>query len=164
MRFIVYIIRNVVNGKIYIGATAKSWQLRWDQHIMESQKPHNYKYPLHLDILKYGSHSFRIDEIEECDNREMMLRREIHWIKKLNSGVIFGNYNLKFGQSIPPYRVNKEVIKGIKAALDGKTAKWLCEKSGIGKSRFSRIMRGYAEIYPKEIQLINQTLNTNFKL
>jgi group I intron endonuclease len=164
MRHIVYIISNMVNGKIYIGATSKSWQSRWDQHIMECNKKCNSRYPLYVDIIKYGANNFCVDELEECVSRGEMLRKEIHWIKKLKSGIVFGNYNIKHGQTVSPYEVNEQVIDGIKKAIIGKSAKWLCEKSSICKSRFSKMMRGRAEIYPNELEAINKVLGTSFKL
>lgn len=159
--FIVYKITNKVNHKIYIGSTSKSLVERFKKHINDAK---NTDYPLYLDIIEYGPDSFEIQLIEECANKSEMLSREIFWIKYLKSNTINGNYNIKYGKCIGPYNVNYDLIEDIKTSLNGRKIKWLSKMSGICKTRISRLLRGYGEFEPNELNKINKVLGTDFKL
>jgi len=54
---IVYLIRNKINKKVYIGQTSKTVEVRWKQHIKSSKNP---KTPIHHAINKYGINCFEI--------------------------------------------------------------------------------------------------------
>lgn len=56
----IYIIKNFVNGKRYIGQTVQSSQERFSQHIREAHTKgrKEYNYCLSRGIRKYGEESF----------------------------------------------------------------------------------------------------------
>jgi len=56
---IVYRVTNQRNGKVYIGKTAKTIHIRWDEH--QSQALHGGSYYFHRAIRKYGPDAFKVE-------------------------------------------------------------------------------------------------------
>ena len=54
----VYLIRNLVNGKVYVGGTSNSVSWAWRWHIRLSQSDSTNL--LQRDIRRYGRHSFEV--------------------------------------------------------------------------------------------------------
>ena len=82
---IIYKITNLINGKIYIGETTRSFNRRWNEHKSQSfNKGHGYYYHLHCAIRKYGLDNFSTAILEECEDN-LRFEREHHYILKFNS-------------------------------------------------------------------------------
>lgn len=62
----IYIVRNTVNGKIYVGQTSRSVDRRWKEHVRCSRN-----YPLSKAIRKYGEAAFEREEIDSTENRNL---------------------------------------------------------------------------------------------
>lgn len=62
----IYIVRNTVNGKIYVGQTHKTVKERWKQHVKASNHKRTYFYSA---IQKYGPGSFVVRMIDSTRNR-----------------------------------------------------------------------------------------------
>ncbi|MFW9973591.1 MAG: GIY-YIG nuclease family protein [Candidatus Odinarchaeota archaeon] len=79
----VYIITNVINGKVYIGKTESTLNERWYTHRWRANHLDKVENPLVIDlaIAKYGENSFEIDELDKAFNKEDLLRAEAYWIK-----------------------------------------------------------------------------------
>lgn len=60
-----YLIRNLVNGKGYIGQTISSISKRFSQHLTDAKRGSNFA--LHIAMRKYGVKNFSIIEIASCD-------------------------------------------------------------------------------------------------
>jgi len=86
---IIYKVVNNVNGKIYIGQTIKSLELRIKNHAKQGSYLYNA-------INKYGIDSFKYSVIETCDTKEELDEMEFHYIKQYNSLAPNG-YNLTLG-------------------------------------------------------------------
>ena len=91
----VYLIRNVVNGKMYIGKTSGSLKERWGQHIADSKR--RSRTYLGRAIIKYGPQAFTIEELERCTNEEDLDRCEAKWIQTYRSDQRDIGYNLTTG-------------------------------------------------------------------
>lgn len=78
----IYIIRNTINQKVYIGKTNLSLEKRFNEHIKDSKKEKYEKRPLYNAMNKYGADKFSIHLIEETNNPE---EREIYWIREYDS-------------------------------------------------------------------------------
>jgi len=81
---IIYKTTNLINGKVYIG----------------KDKYNNEKYLgsgkiLKQAIEKYGKENFKKEIIEECEDEEIWLKREMYWIEYFNSTKI--GYNIALG-------------------------------------------------------------------
>lgn len=91
----IYKIQNKINKKIYIGQTTRDIQIRFKEHISESNRD-NPKAAIHKAIKKYGKENFFIEIIEEIDNK-LLDDREIYWIAQYNSTNKERGYNLTSG-------------------------------------------------------------------
>lgn len=84
----IYIIKNDVNNKVYIGQTSRSIEIRWKEHVRKGNQL------IDRAIHKYGLEHFFIDQIEEC-NDEDLDAREQYWISYYDS--LNNGYNLTSG-------------------------------------------------------------------
>lgn len=80
----IYVIRNDINKKVYIGKTIDTLSNRFSKHKWDAINKSNTNCPLHNAMNKYGIEHFHIEPLEECDN-EILSQREIYWIKYFNS-------------------------------------------------------------------------------
>lgn len=104
---IIYLIKNIINNKYYVGKTSFTIESRFNQHIVDSKK---YKdRPLYRAFAKYGIHNFIISEIEQVSESEEN-DREIFWIKYYNSYGKTG-YNATIGGEGKRIYDHDEVIK-----------------------------------------------------
>jgi group I intron endonuclease len=80
---IVYLIRNDINKKIYIGQTSKNIATRFMQHTSSAKKQRNNCYKLENAINKYGKENFTIEEILRTENEEDANQLEISFTRKI---------------------------------------------------------------------------------
>lgn len=97
---VIYLIKNKINGKKYVGQHCGDGDIRWKQHLSESLNKSNNK-PLYSSMRKYGTENFEYSELDklpiELGQRELDLR-EIYHIHKENSYIGNGQgYNLTLG-------------------------------------------------------------------
>lgn len=82
----IYLIRNKVNGWVYVGATKIDIQKRFKQHMStwERWQPEWYK-PRNVfkrDVKKYGADAFTIELIENIYDENLVGEVEGYWIDK----------------------------------------------------------------------------------
>lgn len=90
----VYVLRNQVNGKTYVGQ-AKNPMQRKATHFYVARK-NNDKRPLYAAMRKYGIENFSFEILEECSD-ELIDEREKFWVSSLESNVSDKGYNLTSG-------------------------------------------------------------------
>ncbi|WP_057510870.1 GIY-YIG nuclease family protein [Staphylococcus simulans] len=84
----IYKIKNLVNGKCYIGLTTVGIRRRFKEHCIA-------KSYIGSAIRKYGKDNFVISVIDYADNFNELQRKEIYYIDKYDT---FKNgYNLTLG-------------------------------------------------------------------
>lgn len=76
----IYCITNLINNKMYIGQTFRTWQERWKDHLEAAQDLNNQR-PLYRAMRKYGIENFSLTIIENCPDKELN-DREQYWINK----------------------------------------------------------------------------------
>lgn len=81
---IIYIIKNNINSKVYIGQTTTNLQTRFSQHCKKSTLA-NRHYKLYNAIKKYGKEHFFIGELEKNIPLSELDNKEIYYIEKYNS-------------------------------------------------------------------------------
>ena len=81
----IYLIRNDVNGKCYVGQSTNI-QARWNKHKSTAFNPNNacYDYPLYRAIRKYGIQNFTFQVLIECP-REQLNTLEIRYIAQYDA-------------------------------------------------------------------------------
>ena len=112
MRFI-YAIRNLVNGKIYVGQ-AKTLSKRKMGHFYCARN--GDPKPLYASIRKYGEENFTFETLEECVD-EQVNERERHWVAYFDSCNSQKGYNLTTGggQDFKPTLETREKIRKARA-------------------------------------------------
>lgn len=103
----IYIIRNIRNGKCYIGQT-NNLKARWIKHknFLKNNKHHNR----HLQAAwnKYGAEEFVFEILEECPIEELD-EKETYYIRKYETCI--NGYNLdEGGQGIRGYKHTEEEL------------------------------------------------------
>lgn len=105
MKGSIYIIRNTINDKVYIGQTTQTLNIRFTNHKMASRTGEDTKF--YRAIRKHGEDKFWIELIEKVEI-EKLNERERYWIKYYDS--YYNGYNSTFGGD-QPYRINQEEVK-----------------------------------------------------
>jgi group I intron endonuclease len=106
----IYIIRNVINGKIYIGQS-NNVEERWYKHVWDA-KNRITNMPLHEDIRLYGEDKFNYTVIEQCSD-EIANDREQFWIKYFNATGPNGYNVIGRGVDNPNAIFDKETLNNI---------------------------------------------------
>ena len=92
----VYLIRNSVNGKVYIGKTVKTAQQRWKQHCAAS-KVADSSIHLRAAIRKYGPQVFDISVLAVATSKSELNDLERKYIAMYQSTVSERGYNQTLG-------------------------------------------------------------------
>lgn len=100
----IYKITNKINGKIYIGQTAKSIKERFNQHCLKWSCCTKLKNA----INKYGKENFIIEQIDHAHTLEEANCKEIFYINFYNSQI--NGYNLAGGGYTTNPSTRKKVI------------------------------------------------------
>lgn len=103
----VYIIRNCVNHKVYVGS-ALNCKIRVSNHKRNLIKGVHQNKHLQCAWNSYGAENFRFAVLEQCANSELRVREQ-YWIEKLQSNVGKFGYNKAYpiqGQA-PSKRMTK---------------------------------------------------------
>lgn len=79
----IYLIKNNVNGKVYVGS-AINFKNRWSQHKCSLKKNKHHSIKLQRSVNKHGLNSFEFFPIQFC-NKEELVMNEQFWISYFNS-------------------------------------------------------------------------------
>ena len=117
----IYKIKNIINGKQYVGCTIISLKKRFEGHAWRCLKTDiNTKFC--NSIKKYGVENFQIELLEEC-NALNIYEREKHHINDLDT-YKEGLNSTHGGEGCLGYRHSKEIREKISKKLkDGKSHK-----------------------------------------
>lgn len=88
----IYRIKNLLNGKVYIGQTKHKIHTRWLQHANNSATDS----AVTAAIRKYGRENFTIEELASADTQDQLDILECTYIE-LNKSMAPNGYNLKGG-------------------------------------------------------------------
>lgn len=97
MKFLIYIITNIINQKSYIGWTSETLDKRIKRHLYDL-KIQRYKCYLHDAIKSYGWNNFKSEILCWCKTSEKAKILERKLIKKYNTYYLNGfGYNMTLG-------------------------------------------------------------------
>lgn len=85
MKGLIYIIKNNVNKKVYIGKTYNNLTTRFNEHLRDSRKKRCENRAIYSAINKHGEDSFFIELLEDNIEEELLEEREIYYINKYDS-------------------------------------------------------------------------------
>lgn len=79
----IYIIKNYITDKVYIGQTINTVEYRYNQHLwLASRGTSNSK--LYLAMMEIGLDNFYVETLLECDNSELN-KHEQYYVEKYDS-------------------------------------------------------------------------------
>jgi group I intron endonuclease len=163
----IYIIKNKINNKVYIGQSLNVAQ----RFISHCKKNHDNSL-IDMAIQKYGKENFWYEILEsQITNYN---ERERYWINRFNSKTPNGYNILEGGQDPPRYigenhpsaKLTDEEILGIKKDLRNTNLPLskIAEKYNISKKQILRINHGISRITLNEDYPIRKNPNQNGKL
>jgi group I intron endonuclease len=117
----IYAIKNRVNGKIYVGLTTRSIEKRWKEHVSNYRK---LNFALYRAFRKYGVENFSIEELENVDTLEELVKRETEWITQLDTMNPLKGYNMLWQDDHIKFfndEVCKSISKGVKRFHSGRS-------------------------------------------
>lgn len=91
----VYVIKNAVDGKMYVGKTEKTIQKRWKEHLANARSLRHQEY-LYRAIRNHGSENFSVQYLAQANTAEDLNNLERQWIVSLDTTVPHG-YNMTAG-------------------------------------------------------------------
>lgn len=100
MNGFIYIIRNIINSKVYIGQTKTSIEQRWKEHLRHAAYGNQV---INRAMRKYGIDKFYIETLEIC-TIEILDQREIYYIDLYDSTDKSKGYNVSIGGNTPRFR------------------------------------------------------------
>ena len=100
MNGFIYIIKNTVNSKVYIGQTRTSVEQRWREHLRHAQYGDQI---INRAMKKYGADKFYIETLEIC-NIKLLDYREMYYIDLYDSTNKSKGYNVSIGGNTPRFK------------------------------------------------------------
>lgn len=97
----IYIIKNNINNKVYIGQTINKVSYRFKTHVYYAVRGKDYV--IGKAMRKYGVNNFFYEILEKCSIEELN-KREIYWISKYNSTNPKFGYNVSIGGNKVSFR------------------------------------------------------------
>lgn len=94
---IIYKATNLVNGKVYIGATTKSLKERYDRHIRDAYRTDRPRGKFQEAIVEFGIDNFVFEEIDSALDKDELYSKEIRWIQYYSANDDRYGYNLDSG-------------------------------------------------------------------
>jgi group I intron endonuclease len=117
-KYKVYIIKSIINDKVYIGFTKHTLKHRLATHYRCAKKNSMNNNKFARAILKYGIGNFTIDLLFECDDKKEALSKEMFYIKEYNS--FKDGYNSTLGGEVGEPNKNHADFSGEKNPFYGK--------------------------------------------
>jgi group I intron endonuclease len=92
---VIYKVTNRINGKVYIGKTVRTADVRWAQHVSDARCGSALLF--HLAIRKHGETSFQLEVMHSTEDPDELNRLECAAIKHHRSFKRDSGYNLTLG-------------------------------------------------------------------
>lgn len=90
----IYIIKNKINNKVYIGSTIKDFIKRWSIHKVFLRNGNHHSPRLQNAWDKYGEENFEFQILELLEEKEKIIERENFYLQEYKS------YDKKYGYNI----------------------------------------------------------------
>lgn len=117
---IIYKVTNLINNKVYIGLTTRTFEERKKQHLREAINSNSKKY-FHNALRKYGNDNFIWEIIDVAETQEELNEKEIYWISLFNSYGKQGYNQTRGGEGASGYKHSDESRKKMSKDRIGRT-------------------------------------------
>jgi group I intron endonuclease len=115
----IYIVKNNVNFKVYVGQTTRDFDVRWRQHQNDAKCGKDYN--LGKAIRKYGIENFSAHIAATASSKDDLYRLETCWIISLRSNNPKFGYNMTFGgEGTLGYKASEETRRKQSKARKGR--------------------------------------------
>ena len=147
----IYIIKNKINNKVYVGQTKVSIKLRFQNHLSAARCGKDYI--IGKAIRKYGEENFYIELLEECLASELN-EREMYWIAFYNSTDNKCGYNMSLGGNVnrKPTQIDEELV--LKLFKEGNSAQKIKTLLHTDSQNISMILKKHNITYGIDLQRI----------
>lgn len=163
MTFVVYEIKNIINGKKYIGWTGDfEKRIRDHKNNAYNKNAQCYKFALSRAIRKYGWHNFSVSIISTVDSSNSAKNLEISLIRESNTHCRFGEgYNMTFGgDGTRGYKhTNSQIEKNRNRNLGKKLTSSHKKKISEGLGEFAKkICKKWIVVTPEGTEIVIENL------
>lgn len=131
----IYLVKNSVNAKVYIGQTTTAVSYRWSSHLSHSREEGGKKYPLYNAIRKHGADAFSVTVLTTARDRTTLDLKERILIRAYGSMYGHRGYNCRAG-GYAGGRLTEETKAKIGAGNKGKV------RTPEFRERISAVQRG----------------------
>lgn len=154
----IYIIRNRINNKVYVGQTKVSIKLRFQNHLSAAR--HGKDYVIGKAIRKYGEENFYVELLEECLASELN-EREKYWIDFYNSTNNKFGYNMSIGGCVnrKPTYIDKSLV--LQLFKEGKSVCAIAKIIHTHPYNIGNILKENNIKYGIDLQKINQDIESS---
>jgi len=148
----VYLIRNTVTGKLYVGSSVKI-QERWQVHRRKLHRGIHHSLKLQRSWKKHGRAAFKL-EVVEIANPDDLIKREQAWLHKTNAAITGYNMSPTAGSCRGIRRTFTEEHKQrISASKSGKNhPRFGKHCSAKTKQRISSAQKGKPKSVPRTME------------
>ena len=141
----IYLAKNLINGKVYVGQTIQVLAKRRKFHFGVKSNTIFSK-----AISKYGKENFVFEVIETLTSKEELNEREKYWIKFHKSTEREFGYNMLEGGN--SFTMSEEIRKKISAGLKGKKRPALTQEEEFRRKKQGKINTDKRFATPESIQ------------
>lgn len=134
----IYIIKNTINNKVYIGQTTMNIEDRFKAHIKKSTIK-NRKYKLYNAFKKYGVENFYIEMVEENIPINKLDNKEMFYIEKYDS--YKNGYNSTKGGDGRTINKKFDENKIIKLYKNGKSTTEIAKIYNVSGATITRVLK-----------------------
>lgn len=134
---IIYIIKNKINNKVYIGQTTTDLSTRFKEHLRRTNKGENRK--IYNAIRKYGKENFYIETLEKDIPICKLDKKEMSYIEKHNSCSM--GYNTTKGGDGRVINKKYDEDRIISLYKRGKSQREIGKCYGVSGTTISRLLK-----------------------
>lgn len=134
---IIYLIKNKIDGKCYVGQTKRDIKKRWIEH----QRNDDGCVALNNAMIKHGNNNFELSILEENINDDKLNESEIKYIAQLNT-LCPNGYNIQTGGQLGKSHCEESRERMRQAKLGNKNPNFGKPRSEITKQRISNSKKG----------------------
>ena len=136
---LIYIIKNTVNDKVYIGQTTLSLEDRWKSHLKPSVHKTRGTYKIYNAMNKYGKENFYVELLEDDIPIDLLNEKEIEYIELYDS--YYNGYNSTKGGDGRIVNKEYDVDEIIQSYLSGVSTKELSELYNVHPVTIRRVIK-----------------------
>ena len=134
----IYIIKNKINDKVYVGQTTQKVEERFKQHL-KRLKLETKKYKIYDAMRKYGKDNFYFETIKKDIPLEKLNDTEIYYIEKYNS--YYNGYNSTLGGDGRSINKDYDEVKILKLYSSGKSSTEIANIFNVNSITILRVLK-----------------------